>query len=158
MHNSYIFRRQSFIIMSISFNKADKSATLGNRTALKSFLEKQIKKEGLIIENLQYVFCSDKYLLDINKQFLAHDYYTDIISFDLSEQKGQLIGDIYISVDRVKENAKTMGTTQVNELLRVIFHGALHFCGYKDKKPADVKLMRSMEDKWLKAFFKLTGH
>ena len=144
--------------MSISFNKADKSATLGNRTALKSFLEKQIKKEGLIIENLQYVFCSDKYLLDINKKFLAHDYYTDIISFDLSEQKGQLIGDIYISVDRVKENAKTMGTTQVNELLRVIFHGALHFCGYKDKKPTDVKLMRTMEDKWLKAFLKLTGH
>ncbi len=143
--------------MSISFNKADKSATLGNRTALKSFLEKQIKKEGLVIENLQYVFCSDKYLLDINKQFLAHDYYTDIISFDLSEQKGQLIGDIYISVDRVKENAKTMGTTQGNELLRVIFHGALHFCGYKDKKPADVKLMRSMEDKWLKAFLKLVG-
>ena len=143
--------------MSISFNKADKSATLGNRTALKSFLEKQIKKEGLVIENLQYVFCSDKYLLDINKQFLAHDYYTDIISFDLSEQKGQLIGDIYISVDRVKENAKTMGTTQGNELLRVIFHGALHFCGYKDKKPVDVKLMRSMEDKWLKAFLKLVG-
>ena len=143
--------------MSISFNKADKSATLGNRTALKSFLEKQIKKEGLVIENLQYVFCSDKYLLDINKQFLAHDYYTDIISFDLSEQKGQLIGDIYISVDRVKENAKTMGTIQGNELLRVIFHGALHFCGYKDKKPADVKLMRSMEDKWLKAFLKLVG-
>ena len=143
--------------MSISFNKADKSATLANRTALKSFLEKQIKKEGLIIENLQYVFCSDKYLLDINKQFLAHDYYTDIISFDLSEQKGQLIGDIYISIDRVKENAKTLGTTQGNELLRVIFHGALHFCGYKDKKPADVKLMRSMEDKWLKAFLKIIG-
>lgn len=143
--------------MSISFNKADKSATLGNRTALKGFLEKQIKKEGLKIENLQYVFCSDKYLLDINKQFLAHDYYTDIISFDLSEQKGQLIGDIYISVDRVKENAKTIGTTQGNELLRVIFHGALHFCGYKDKKPADLKLMRSMEDKWLRAFLKLIG-
>jgi rRNA maturation RNase YbeY len=143
--------------MSISFNKADKSATLGNRTALKSFLQKQIKKEGLQIENLQYVFCSDKYLLDINKQFLAHDYYTDIISFDLSEQKGQLIGDIYISIDRVKENAKTMGTTQGNELLRVIFHGALHFCGYKDKKPADVKLMRTMEDKWLKAFLKVIG-
>jgi probable rRNA maturation factor len=143
--------------MSISFNKADKSATLGNRTALKSFLQKQIKKEGLQIENLQYVFCSDKYLLDINKQFLAHDYYTDIISFDLSEQKGQLIGDIYISIDRVKENAKVIGTTQGNELLRVIFHGALHFCGYKDKKPADVKLMRSMEDKWLKAFLKIIG-
>ena len=141
----------------ISFNKADKSITLGNRVALKAFLEKQLKKEGIQIECLQYVFCSDKYLLDINKQFLNHDYYTDIISFDLSETKGELIGDIYISVDRVKENAKTMNTTQGNELLRVIFHGALHFCGYKDKKPADAKLMRSMEDKWIRAYLKPNG-
>ncbi|MEK0422558.1 MAG: rRNA maturation RNase YbeY [Bacteroidota bacterium] len=124
--------------------------------ALKGFLEKQMKKEGIRIECLQYVFCSDKYLLDINKQFLNHDYYTDIISFDLSETKGVLIGDIYISVDRVKENAKTMKTKQTNELLRVIFHGALHFCGYKDKKTADAKLMRAMEDKWIKAYLKLT--
>ena len=136
----------------VFFNKADKSITLSNRVILKAFLEKQMKKEGISIECLQYVFCSDKYLLNINKQYLNHDYYTDIISFDLSETRGQLIGDIYISVDRVKENAKTMKTTQRNELLRVIFHGALHFCGYKDKKPADAKLMRSMEDKWLKLF------
>jgi rRNA maturation RNase YbeY len=141
----------------ISFNKADKPITLANRAALKIFLEKQLKKEGIKIEYLQYVFCSDNYLLGINKQFLNHDYYTDIISFDLSETKGELIGDIYISVDRVKENAKTHKTTQGNELLRVIFHGALHFCGYKDKKPADVKLMRSMEEKWLKAYLKLNG-
>ena len=124
--------------------------------ALKGFLEKQMKKEGIRIECLQYVFCSDKYLLGINKKFLNHDYYTDIISFDLSETKGVLIGDIYISVDRVKENAKTMKTKQPDELLRVIFHGALHFCGYKDKKTADAKLMRAMEDKWIKAYLKLT--
>jgi rRNA maturation RNase YbeY len=141
----------------ISFNIADKPITLANRAELKIFLEKQLKKEGIKIEYLQYVFCSDQYLLGINKQFLNHDYYTDIISFDLSETKGELIGDIYISVDRVKENAKTHKTTQGNELLRVIFHGALHFCGYKDKKPADVKLMRSMEEKWVKAYMKLTG-
>ena len=141
----------------ISFNIADKPITLANRAELKIFLEKQLKKEGIKIEYLQYVFCSDNYLIGINKQFLNHDYYTDIISFDLSETKGELIGDIYISVDRVKENAKTHKTTQGNELLRVIFHGALHFCGYKDKKPADVKLMRSMEEKWLKAYMKLTG-
>jgi rRNA maturation RNase YbeY len=131
--------------------------TLGNRVMLKGFLEKQLKKEGIKIECLQYVFCSDKYLLAINKQFLNHDYYTDIISFDLSETKGHLIGDIYISVDRVKENAKTMNTSQGDELLRVLFHGALHFCGYKDKKPADIKVMRAMEEKWLKAFLKLRG-
>jgi rRNA maturation RNase YbeY len=140
----------------ISFNKADKNITLVNRVALRAFIEKQMKREGLTIECLQYVFCSDNYLLEINKKFLNHDYYTDIISFDLSETRGQLIGDIYISVDRVKDNAKTLKNSQGNELLRVIFHGALHFCGYKDKKPAEAKLMRSMEDKWLRAYLKLT--
>ena len=141
--------------MTIFFNKADKSTTLGHRTKLKAFLEKQLRKEGITIEALQYVFCSDTYLLGINKQFLNHDYYTDIISFDLSEQKGHLIGDVYISIDRVKENAKNQGIVYTHELLRVIFHGALHFCGYKDKKPADVKIMRAMEDKWLKAYLKI---
>ena len=141
--------------MTISFNKADATATLKNRVALKSFIEKRVKKEGLSIESLNYVFCSDKYLLEINKQFLDHNYYTDIISFDLSEVSGQLIGEVYISVDRVKDNAKTHGTSFTEELLRVIFHGALHFCGYKDKKPADVKKMRQMEDLWLTAYMKL---
>ena len=141
--------------MTISFNKADATATLKNRVALKSFIEKSVKKEGLSIESLNYVFCSDKYLLEINKQFLDHNYYTDIISFDLSEVSGQLIGEVYISVDRVKDNAKTHGASFTEELLRVIFHGALHFCGYKDKKPADVKKMRQMEDLWLSAYMKL---
>ena len=140
--------------MSISFNKADKNATLANRTALKAFIEKAIKKEGLRIERLQYIFCSDKYLLGINKSYLQHDYYTDIISFDLSETKGKLIGEVYISIDRVKDNAKTHKTSLKEELLRVIFHGALHFCGYKDKKPSDIKKMRSQEDKWLKSYLK----
>jgi probable rRNA maturation factor len=140
--------------MTIFFNKADKGTSLAHKTELKLFIEKQLRKEGIIIEALQYVFCSDDYLLGINKQFLDHDYYTDIISFDLSEKKGALIGDVYISIDRVKENAKSHGSSYLQELLRVIFHGALHFCGYKDKKPADVKLMRAMEDKWLKAYLK----
>ena len=140
--------------MSISFNKADKNATLANRTALKAFIEKAIKKEGLHIETLQYIFCSDKYILGINKSYLQHDYYTDIISFDLSETRGKLIGEVYISIDRVKDNAKTHKTSLKEELLRVIFHGALHFCGYKDKKPSDIKKMRSQEDKWLKSYLK----
>jgi rRNA maturation RNase YbeY len=138
--------------MTVSFNKADANATLANRVALKSFIEKRVKKEGYTIDSLTYVFCSDKYLLKINKDFLSHDYYTDIISFDLSEVPGQLIGEVYISVDRVKDNAKTHGTSLKEELHRVIFHGALHFCGYKDKKPTDAKKMREMEDLWLKAY------
>ena len=141
----------------ISFNTADKNTTLTNRLALKAFIEKGLKKEGIAIDTLQYVFCSDKFLLNINKSFLNHDYFTDIISFDLSETRGTLIGEIYISIDRVKENAKTEGHPYIHELLRVIFHGALHFCGYKDKKPADQKIMRSMEDKWLKAYLKIIG-
>ena len=138
--------------MSISFNQADSKVTLANRVALKSFIEKRVKKEGFSIETLTYVFCSDKYLLKMNKDFLSHNYYTDIISFDLSETPGNLIGEVYISVDRVKDNAKTHGTTLKEELHRVIFHGALHFCGYKDKKPADTIKMRQMEDRWLKAY------
>ena len=141
----------------IFFNNADKSTSLRSRTELKTFINKQCLKEGVHIETLQYVFCSDAFLLDINKRFLNHNFYTDIISFDLSEQKGSLIGDVYISIDRVKENAKTEGNLYTHELLRVIFHGALHFCGYKDKKPADQKTMRSMEDKWLKAYLKIMG-
>lgn len=141
--------------MTISFNKADANATLANRVALKCFIEKRVKKEGYTIDSLTYVFCSDKYLLKINKDFLSHDYYTDIISFDLSEVPGQLIGEVYISVDRVKDNAKTHGTSLKEELHRVIFHGALHFCGYKDKKPTDAKKMRQMEDAWLSAYMKL---
>ena len=141
--------------MSISFNKADKGTSLFNKLRLKSFIEKRVKKEGLNIESLNYVFCSDKYLLNINKEFLQHNYYTDIISFDLSELPGQLIAEVYISIDRVKENAKTLSISYHEELLRVIFHGALHFCGYKDKKPVDAKLMRTMEDKWLRAYLKL---
>ena len=141
----------------IFFNNADRSTSLRSRTELKTFINKQCLKEGVHIETLQYVFCSDTFLLDINKRFLNHNFYTDIISFDLSEQKGSLIGDVYISIDRVKENAKTEGNLYTHELLRVIFHGALHFCGYKDKKPADQKTMRSMEDKWLKAYLKIVG-
>ena len=141
----------------IFFNNADRSTSLRSRTELKTFINKQCLKEGVHIETLQYVFCSDAFLLDINKRFLNHNFYTDIISFDLSEQKGSLIGDVYISIDRVKENAKTEGNLYTHELLRVIFHGALHFCGYKDKKPADQKTMRSMEDKWLKAYLKTIG-
>ncbi|NBT08218.1 MAG: rRNA maturation RNase YbeY [Chitinophagia bacterium] len=140
--------------LNISFNTADKKATLGNRLALKTFIEKSLKKEGMIIETLQYIFCSDKYLLGINKSYLQHDYYTDIISFDLSETKGRLIGEVYISIDRVKDNAKTHKTSLKEELLRVIFHGALHFCGYKDKKAADIKKMRAQEDKWLISYLK----
>ena len=124
------------------------------RLDCKAFIQQLFHKEKQPLESISYIFCSDEYLLEINRTHLQHDYYTDIISFDLSETKGTLIGEIYISIDRVKDNAKTHKTSYTEELLRVIFHGALHFCGYKDKKPSNAKEMRAQENKWLKSYLK----
>lgn len=125
---------------------------------MQDFIPVIFKKEGKKLESLSFIFCSDNYLLEINKQFLKHDYYTDIISFDLSEPKSALIsGEIYISVDRVKENAKDMRISFEEEMKRVLFHGTLHLCGYRDKKKADVQQMRAKEDEYLKLFEKYIG-
>jgi probable rRNA maturation factor len=140
--------------MEIQFFFTDRKITLANRTALKSFIASIFKREKKCAISLTYVFCSDEYLLDINKQFLQHDYYTDIITFDLSSIKEQIEGDIYISIDRVKDNAEQLCTTLKQELHRVIFHGILHLCGHKDKKPVDKKKMRALEEKYLKLYFK----
>ena len=129
--------------------------TLRDRTRLKQFLVSLFKKEGKSLGELQYIFCSDDYLLDINRQYLNHDYYTDIITFDLSDTFGLADGghsinaEIYISVDRVRDNAQEFGSSLRQELHRVIFHGALHLCGYKDKSPTQEKEMRKMEEKYL---------
>ena len=132
----------------IQFNFLE-PVSLKDRTRLKQFLVSLFKKEGKKLGELQYIFCSDDYLLDINRQYLNHDFYTDIITFDLS-QKGQSINaEIYISVDRVKDNAQEYNSSLKKELHRVIFHGALHLCGYKDKTPAQEKEMRQMEEKYL---------
>lgn len=101
---------------------------------------------------LQYIFCSDDYLLQINRQFLHHDYYTDIITFDLTEESHPINAEIYISVDRVRDNAREFGNSLRTELHRVIFHGSLHLCGYKDKNPREQELMRQMEEKYLKLY------
>lgn len=126
--------------------------TLRDRKTLKSFIEKVFKKEGRSLESLNYIFVSDNRLLEINRNFLNHDYYTDIITFDLSS--GPLItGEIYISVDRVRENARTLKQSFRKELHRVVFHGALHLCGYKDKSPRDIKIMRQKEEDYLNSYF-----
>lgn len=103
---------------------------------------------------LNYIFCNDEYLLHINKQFLDHDTYTDIITFDMTEPDERLSGEIYISVDRVRDNAAKYETTYQQELHRVIFHGVLHLCGFKDKTPTDKKSMRQAEDNCLAQYFK----
>jgi probable rRNA maturation factor len=139
--------------MSVNFHQLSK-VNLQNRKALKAFIPQIFIKEGKAFESLTYIFCSDEYLLEVNNIFLQHNFYTDIITFDLSESKSSpTIGEIYISVDRVKENATTHQTTFEQELHRVIFHGALHLCGYKDKTKKDALLMKDKEEDCLSMYF-----
>ena len=135
----------------VSFANADSKAIFKYKAKLKSFVEEIFRLEIQPLESLQYVFCSDDYLLQVNKQFLKHNDYTDIITFDLSESKSTT-GEIYISIDRVKDNATIIGTGFQQEIQRVIFHGALHLCGYKDKKKSEIKTMRYKEDHYLRLF------
>jgi probable rRNA maturation factor len=116
---------------------------------VKEVIRDMFKKERTPLKQLQYIFCSDEYLLEINRQYLQHNYYTDIITFDLSENGAAVTGEIYISIDRVKENARDFKAPFKHELLRVIFHGALHLCGYKDKTEKEQAIMRKAEDKYL---------
>lgn len=139
--------------MPIHFFFSAGNISLKNRTALKQFITSIFKSEGKKLKSLNYVFCSDEYLLEINRSSLNHDYYTDIITFDLSATKDLIEGEIYISVDRVRDNAQALALTIQEELHRVIFHGALHLCGYKDKSPKDSKAMRAAEDKYLAKYF-----
>ena len=137
----------------IHFHFLQGGFTLTERTTLKSFIEKLFKREKKQLLNLNYIFCSDDYLLEINKQYLKHDFYTDIITFGLSEPGEPISGEIYISIDRVRENAVQFKTSLKKEIHRVIFHGALHLCGYRDKKKEEELLMRKMEDKYLSLYF-----
>jgi probable rRNA maturation factor len=138
----------------IEFFFQKKPVFLPNRSLLKRFIELLLKKEGRPLIKLNIIFCSDKYLLRINQSYLAHDFFTDIISFDLNGPSLPLEGEIYISIDRVRENAKMLGITFTREIHRVIFHGLLHFCGYKDKSKNHTILMRKKEEQYLKAYFK----
>lgn len=131
-----------------------KTYSLQERTALKTFIEGIFKKEKIKLAEVHYIFCADEYLLDINRRFLQHDYFTDIITFNLAEKREPVTAEIYISVDRVKDNAATLGVPAKEEMLRVIFHGILHLCGYKDKSTAQKKEMRAREDYYLRRYLK----
>lgn len=126
--------------------------TLLHRNKLKEFIRKIFKKEKKKLLSLNYIFCTDKRVLEINQQYLKHNFYTDIISFELSPKQMPAEGEIYISIDRVKDNARIEGQTISKELLRVIFHGALHLCGYGDKTSAEKKIMRAKEDYYIKSY------
>lgn len=133
----------------IRFFNEDVAFTLKNKTQLKQWLTAVIVAEGYKLQELSYIFCSDAYLLQINQQYLDHDTYTDIITFDNSTDKGQITGDIFISIDRVRENADGFNVPLTDELHRVMVHGALHLLGYKDKTSADKEKMTEKEDHYL---------
>ena len=139
--------------MAIAFHELV-PVSVKDKRKLKSYIYTLFKKEGRLLNSMDIIFCSDAYLLEINKHHLQHDFYTDIITFDLSDVKnGPIMAELYISIDRVKENALFIKTSFSNELHRVIFHGALHLCGYGDKGKKDIVLMRGKEDEYLESYF-----
>ena len=127
--------------------------SLKDRKRLKAFILKQVRKTGKNLESLNYIFCTDPALKKLNNQHLGHNYFTDIISFDLSEHPKTIQPEIFLSIDRVRENAKAIISTLKRELHRVVFHGVLHLLGYKDKSRSERQEMREMEEQWLGVYF-----
>lgn len=140
--------------MAITFQTQDIQFRLDQKRRIKSWIRKVLRENGKKEKDLNFVFTSDEHLHAINLQYLDHDTYTDIITFDSSE--GQIVaGDIMISLERVKENAVKYGVTFVEELHRVMIHGILHLCGYKDKSATENDLMRRKEDEALQVLRQL---
>jgi probable rRNA maturation factor len=126
--------------------------SLSDRRRLKSFIANIFRTEKVRFSSVHYIFCTDDFLLEMNNQYLGHNYFTDIITFNLAEKGEPVTGEIYISVDRVVENARDLKLTFKEEMLRVIFHGVLHLCGYGDKTRAQEKEMRAREDYYLRRY------
>src|SRR5687767_8391311 len=126
---------------------------LKNRRKLRVFIASVFEREGARLESLNLIFTDDKKILEINRKYLNHDFYTDIITFDLSNGGQPVIGEVYISRDRVRENASDLSTSMREELHRVIFHGILHLCGYNDKTAPQTKRMRLKENAYLTEYF-----
>ena len=134
----------------INFFKEGVRFRISHREALAKWIVKAFRENNLSAENVNYIFCSDRYLLSMNKNFLKHHYFTDVISFDNSSVKGKVEGDIFISIDRIEANAKKFKASFNDELHRVMIHGALHLIGYDDKNAKAKKAMKEAEDYWLK--------
>ena len=135
----------------VHFCTEDITFSLKEKLKHKAWLNEVAKQEGKRILELTYVFCSDDYLLQINQEYLNHDTLTDIVTFDNSEDPKRIEGDIFISIDRVKENGEKLGTKET-ELKRVMVHGLLHLLGYKDKKKEDKATMTKKEDFYIKQY------
>jgi len=137
---------------SIYFHYLTPSFYFPHRAFTKVFIASIFANHHKKIDTINYIFCTDQYLLNLNKTHLNHDYYTDIITFDLSLGK-MITADIFISVERAKENAAIFKTAKISELLRLLIHGALHLCGYKDKTKKDSQKMRMLENKYLNEYW-----
>ena len=134
----------------VSFFNEDVNYTLKDKTKIKNWLNSVIKAENKELDALNFIFCSDEHLYQMNVKYLNHDTYTDVITFDNSEPKSNLItGDIFISIDRVKDNAKQFNSTTHKELCRVLVHGTLHLAGYFDKTKKQKEEMTQKEDFYL---------
>ena len=138
-----------------NFFSEKKSFVLNNKNKIRLLIKKLTLEEEKGLSFLNIIFCSDKYLLEINKKHLKHDYYTDVITFDYSEKNKNIEGDIYISVDRVKENATKYKQNKSVELIRTIIHGVLHLSGYKDKTKKEKEIMTTKENKYLSLYKKI---
>lgn len=135
--------------MAIHLFEEDVTLKIKNKLNIKKWLKETIENEGYKLGELNYIFCSDEYLHQMNVSYLNHDTLTDIITFDNSNIEGKIIGDIFISIDRVAENAKKFEVEFIDELNRVMVHGALHLVGYKDKKKEEQEKMRAKENYYL---------
>jgi len=135
--------------MSINFFNEDVPLPKLGKRKIIGWINDVVQKEGRTVGDISFIFCSDNFLLEVNKKYLNHDYFTDIITFDYVE-KDLIQGDIFISLDRVKENAKIYKVTFDNEIHRILIHGILHLIGYKDKLKKDKLLMTAKEDSYLK--------
>ena len=133
----------------INFFTEDITYNLKHKRLIKAWISATIVEEGYKLDELNFILCSDEYLLRINQDYLQHDDYTDVITFDNSEELKTIVGDIFISLERIKENASNFKSAMLNELCRVMIHGTLHLLGYKDKTKAAKTLMTQKEDHYL---------
>lgn len=141
--------------MAITYYTEDVEFTFKEKLRTKTWIKSTAISEGVLVGDIQIVFCSNKYILETNNNFLSHNYYTDIITFDYSEMKSNkklISGDLIISIDCVKDNANEYGVEFSEELKRVIIHGVLHLVGYPDKQPDEALVMRSKENLYLNNF------
>ena len=137
----------------VHFFSHDIPTRLKNTANLKHFIEFIFKKELQNLGSINYIFCSDRAILEINTKYLNHDFYTDVITFDLSQDNKAISAEVYISIERIRDNAKQLGLSIKSELHRVLFHAALHLCGYNDKKKKDKEIMRKKESELLAKYF-----